>query len=1016
MQYFNYRYLRTMPRLHSLLVFLFLPMMLFGQETLRVKDYGVDQGLPQSTVWDILQDDFGFLWVGTADGLCRFDGYSFSTYRTNPLDSLSIGGNTTHHLAVDSKGDLWLTHDQGFDKYDAAKGSFSSLFRYDALRTNVFNETIGEDKKGFVWAWIGGEGLLKFDRTTNRNAGKYTMEGTDAWRNDDYCRDGLVDSKGQIWMIQRNGTLISFNTANDKFKVVDVGMELGALCIANDSVLLMGAKKGLIRYNTLLDKSETIFFKSAGSENFQATRIIRVSADEYWVGTSKGIFVYNDKLRTFSKHYTSCSGGKENFLFVQSMFMDRSGNIWIGTNGDGLKKYSPKAVPWKLYQSTSDRGDIVKAIYSNANDLVFVGYYDNGLDVFSKTKGFIRKIRKDNVPNRILNDMVYAISGIRKSELFISFSGGNNAFGIYDYKKQKFQDLSSGILKLLASTIPAGNPYPAITPVGVDSILFNYRDALVLGKFMDDNDPEFILLKRFPNDAINSIYKDSKSTIWVGTLNGFYSNQPGSKEWIKGNSLSKQIKTICEDGNGKLWMGTTSGLYIVSKRGEIEKEYKVGYPLVNDYVYGILRDTRGDMWFSHNKGLTRYDYRKNTFRNFTIDDGLQSNEFNTGAYYKSPAGELFFGGIHGVNSFFPDDIKDNLQIPSVQITRIDVHDKPLVSNLVNWAQRTVTLGYTDNTLSFEFAGLEFTEPAKNQYAWRMSGIDHDWVYSGNKRFTRYANIAPGEYSFEVKASNNDGVWNEIPSTISIIIVPPYWQTWWFRLLELTVGAGVVALIAYMISRQRYRKKLQALEVQQKIQQDRGRISRELHDNIGAQLSLISSNLDWIAGGGPVLTDHERKVRISNINELSKEITGDLRETIWALNKEAITFLDLTDRLKRIAQKLVSLRPEVKLIFNDGGTDVVELNPEEALNLLRMCQEAIHNAVKHSEMNTLQIGWKCDSGHYEIFVKDNGHGFANSNNHEDRYGLENVKKRAAEIGAVVAINTNESGTTVTISKK
>ena len=170
MQYFNNPYLRTMSRLLCILIFLFLPLVLFGQETLLVKGYGVDQGLPQSTVWDILQDDFGFLWVGTADGLCRFDGYSFNTYRNNPKDSLSIGGNSTYQLTLDSKGDIWFTHDQGFDKYNASKGSFTSLFRYDALRTSVFNKSLGEDKHGFVWAWLGGEGLLKFERRTNKRS------------------------------------------------------------------------------------------------------------------------------------------------------------------------------------------------------------------------------------------------------------------------------------------------------------------------------------------------------------------------------------------------------------------------------------------------------------------------------------------------------------------------------------------------------------------------------------------------------------------------------------------------------------------------------------------------------------------------------------------------------------------------------------------------------------------------------------------------------------------------------
>ncbi len=993
---------------------------LLAQEMLKVKHYGVDQGLPQSTVWDIHQDNYGFLWVSTADGLCRFDGYKFNTYRNNPDDSTSIGGNTTHLLIMDSQGDLWLTHDQGLDKYSSDKGDFYRLFRYKDLRSSVFNKTIGEDSAGFIWVWIGGEGLMKFDKRTNKQVEKFSAEGEQIWRNNQYSRDALLDSKGQIWITQRSTSLISFNIKKNKFKFIETGLELSTLCQASDSILLIGTPKGLLRYNTFTDAFEKIYFhqpQQQHSINYQTTKILRVDSDEFWVGTHKGIFVYHDRVRNFAQHYTSCSGGKDNFLFVQTMFMDKSHNIWIGTNGDGLKKYSPKAAPWKHYWSASDRGDIVKSIYADGEDRVLVGYFDNGLDVFSKSKGFVRKIRKAEAPLFLPNDMVYAMAGINKSKVLISFSGARSAFGIFDYDNRTFQDISSAILKQTNLEELHGNDFPAIIQVDKETLIFDCKDALIQGRFVNNKDPEFILLKQFENEVINSIYKDSDNNIWVGTLNGYYKRKSGSKEWLKGNQeLAKQIKSICEDVEGKIWMGTTSGLYILNQEGIIEKILRTGNPLVNEFIYGILCDNNGDMWFSHNKGLTRYDHEKRTFRHFSVDDGLQSNEFNTGAYFKSSAGELFFGGLNGVNSFFPDQIKENPNVSTVQFTQIDVNDKPFKSSKVNWAQKELILDYTDNTLALEFAGLEFTEPIKNQYAWRMSGIDKDWVFSGNKRFTRYANIPPGKYQFEVKASNNDGIWNEIPATLHINIIPPFWQTWWFRILELLLGVAVVSLTAYLISRQRYKRKLMAMEIQQKIQRDRERISRELHDNIGAQLSLISSDLDWITGPDSTLTEHERKKRFGNITQLSKDVTRDLRETIWALNKEEISFSDLTDKLKLIAQKLMSVHPKVILNFNSKGIEPRILAPEEALNLLRICQEAIHNSIKHSGMNTLEISWQCYKEYFEIVVQDDGQGFIHKVNNQGHYGLENMRKRAEEIGASLKIiSSKHTGTAVILSK-
>ena len=1004
----------------TILWMLLLPAILCAQEILKVKHYGVDQGLPQSSVWDIQQDSYGFLWISTADGLCRFDGYTFNTFRNDPDDSLSIGGNTTHMMAIDKKGDLWITHDQGLDKYDAAKGNFSSLYHYDVTKNSVFNKSLGEDDQENIWVWIG-EGLIKFNKKTNQQIGEFSIEGDDAWRNNQYTHDALMNKGGQIWITLGKPSLVSFNIKTEKFAFVNTGLNMDGLCQVSDSVLLVGTTSGLLRYNTITDNIEKLSFHQLESKipstHFQTTKIIHVGGDEFWIGTDLGIFVYHDSQRTFTKHYTSFSGGKENFMFVQTLFKDKSGNIWIGTNGDGLKKHSPKAPPWKHYRSPSDRGDIVKSIYADGHDLVFAGYFNNGFDVFSKTKGLLNKIRKGEAPWFISGDFVYAIAGINASNVFLSFAGNTNTFGIYDHKNETFHDLSSAILKDTGLPNLTGNDFPVAIPFDRETIIFNCRGNLIQASFKDPQAPKFALLNTFPDEVINSVYIDTDKTIWVGTMNGYYVKKTGSKEWQKGNPrLSKQVKTICEDVEGKIWMGTMSGLYILSKEGDIEKTWRTDEPLINDFVYGILRDHYGDMWFSHNKGLTRFDHEKKTFRNFSVDDGLQSNEFNTGAYFKSDSGELFFGGINGTNSFYPEDIQDNLQIPSVQITRIDLNDKPYVADTVHWAQKKLTLDYTNNTLGFEFAGLEFTDPGKNQYAWRMSGIDKDWVFSGNKRFTRYANIPPGDYHFEVKASNNDGIWNETPTVLHIEIIPPFWQTVWFRIIMIAVALGLTAVIATLLSRQRYHRKLMALEMQQKIQYDRDRISRELHDTVGSQLSLISSNLDWVTHPVAPLSESERNKRLDEVSTMSKDVINNLRETIWALKKEEISFSDFTDKLKVIAHHQVAVTPSTMLEFDDQGTDGLILGAEEALHLLRICQEAIHNAVKHAHMDKMEISWLSAHGHYEVRIKDNGQGFNPSDNRSGHYGLENMKQRAAEIHAQFSVETYQGqGTLIIISK-
>ncbi len=1018
-----YFVISIMIRLCTFLSLMLIPSLLSAQEVLKVQHFGVDQGLPQSSVWDILQDNYGFLWVSTADGLCRFDGYNFTTYRNRQDDSLSIGGNSQHMMAIDKEGDLWLTHEQGFDRYHSAKGTFQNLFHYES-RTNVFNKTIGEDKGGNILVWIGGEGLLKYHKDSGKMLKKYSFKGEEAWRNKEYSRSALLDERGKIWITQSGSStqssysLVSFDPKTELLSTLPLASEIYTLCALNDSVMLVGTRHSILRYNTITNSFNEIRFnfKDEAVDGYSSTEIIQVSDTECWVGTTKGIFVYDDQMRKFTHHYTSLSGGKKNFLFVQTLYKDRSGNIWIGTNGDGLKKYAPKNQPFNHYKSDSDKGDIVKSIYTDGKDRVLVGYYDNGFDIFSKRNGFVKKVRAEQSRTIFPGDMVYAMIGLDETKILMSISGSKPAFGIFNVIDEDFTNITNQVYAKIGLR-PTANAYPVAVKTAQNKILFNYADAFLEMK-LDNNDQLYIqLVNRFDNEVINSIFEDGEGNRWVGTLNGYYFNQAGSTEWRKGNPmLTKQVKTIAEDSDGHMWFGTVNGLYVLDKKGMILQTYRTDEGLINDFIYGILRDNRGDMWFSHNKGITRYDHQNKSFRHFSVEDGLQSNEFNTGAYFKSPSGELFFGGINGTNSFFPEDIKDNQQLPVVQITRIELNDSLLNTDTVIWAKKQLVFNHTQNTIAFEFAGMEFTEPIKNQYAYRMDGIDKDWIKSGNKRFARYTNIPPGDYTFEVKASNNDGIWNETPTVLQIEIIPPFWQTAWFKIVMIAIALGLTAIIATLLSRQRYRRKLMALEMQQKIQYDRDRISRELHDTVGAQLSLISSNLDWVTHPVAPLSERERNKRLDELSTMSKDVINNLRETIWALKKEEISFSDFTDKLKVIAHQQFALTPTTVLQFNNEGTDELILGAEEALHLLRMCQEAIHNAVKHARMNKLEISWRSADGHYEVRIKDNGQGFNQSAHHSGHYGLENMKQRASEIHASFNLETDVGqGTLITISK-
>lgn len=989
----------------------FSPFLTGAQNTLKVKSYSVDQGLPQSTIWDILQDDYGFLWISTADGLCRFDGYTFNTYRNNPDDSLSIGGNTMHLMSKDNLGNLWLTHEKGLDHYKSTEGKFYNKFRYNETKTLGLNKTIGTDKKEHLWVWITGEGLQEYNTRTGQLINTYKPEPSFLSKP---AQHGFIDyHSGKIILAQNAPYLVTFDPVTRRFETISLPSDWNAFSILqqNDSVYLAGASKGVIRLHVPSNEIETISFYSLPEARkydlFVATSLLHHSGDEFWVGTNHGIFIYHDNLHTFASFYHSVSGSKERFFLVQELFKDKSGNIWIGTNGDGLKKYSPHTPPWKHYRSNTDRSDIVKSVYSDDKDLVFVGYFQNGLDIFSKSKGLIRKVRKGNA---LPSDNVYAIQGINDEELFIGFSDNPNTFGVYNYKKNTFHDLTDEVLKSLHVSSGPGNSFPFATKSRNGNIIFCYHSYLMELSFNEGNDPVITLIHTFDNEILNTVFIDSQDNLWAGTMNGYYFRNANG-EWKKGNTvIRKQVKSINEDKKGNIWLGTVSGLYVFEKASQHIISYRIGDELVNDFIYGILRDDSGNLWFSHNKGLTSYDVIQKDFRHFSVDDGLQANEFNTGAFFKSPSGELFFGGINGTNSFYPSEIKNNLEKPVVQLTRIEVNDKLLVDDRVPWSQKEITLDYLNNTVAFEIAGLEFTEPVKNQYAWRMNSLDRDWVQAGNRRFARYANIQPGQYTFEVKASNNDGLWNENPTAINIIITPPYWQTWWFKTLMIVIFAVIVGVIAFLISRQRYKRKIAELLVQQKIQHDRERISRDLHDNVGAMVSFVGTKVDWLLRHQPF--NEETTMNLKVIKDSASNTLTGLRETIWTLQEKAITNTDLADKIKVYAKS--------HLLMPSSISDEIEheqiMNNEVVLNVYRACQEIINNINKHSEASLVQIRFSNHQSLFELDVVDNGKGFQDEEfKKRDHYGLSNIKLRLEEVGATVSINSIiNQGTNVKIT--
>jgi len=983
-----------------------------GQAVTHFTNYTNDDGVPQSTVWSIGQDKNGFIWAGTADGICRFDGYTFHTYKTAAKDSNAINSDRSCSFYTDHAGNLWVASFKGLSRYNADADNFTNCLAYQPVNEAVHvNRIYGEDSS-FIWAGMAHYGLVKINKATHKvycikKAGDEDFSTCPEWDN------GFV-AGNNVWFCC-GGSIMVYNSKTGSLQKISLGFYARAVANLNDTVLMAQSrtKSFFINKRTCAFASKSC---NLASDSIEVYSIFISDPGQAILATTKGVYYLNTATATITGYLQNFGNeNKKAFALAVCIYKDRSGNVWIGTDGTGLAKIAFQFKKFKLYASPGAASNMVKSIYADSATL-YTGYFNNGMDIFNRARGFIKNVSVAAMPHSTGNN-VYGIAPNTGQSLLL-YTSGPNLLCLYNTATSRLEELYRPLANAIPGYKTKNNKYCFFTRTRGSRVFISFNEYLLSTSMPFEKNTVPQIVGKFNGLLVGAWWEGRKGRLWIGTNNGLYYGEANNWQKIK-LPEDIQVITINQDDAGNMWAGTVHGIYVIDARDSIIQHYTVATGLLNEVVYGILKDNDGNMWFSTNKGIGVYWRAQKKFRYFTKDDGLQGNEFNTGAYFKAADGELFFGGINGTNSFYPQDILDNPYTPPVQVTGIKVFDDPYNAGIPSWQVHNIILPYTNNTLAFEFAMPEFTNTLKNQYACMMEGVDKGWLYLGSKNTERYAGLAPGHYTFKIKAANNDGVWATQLTTISITIVPPYWQRTWFRVLYIILAVCLVVVIANYLQKRKYKQRLAALELQQKIQLERERISRDLHDNVGTQLSLISKNIEDVLHPLKNITEEERIRKVKSAGQRSSEVISTLRETIWALNKEQITLEEFADQLKTFTHKQLEHYDNINVAFNEHpGNCSVIVQPAEVLNLFRICQETIANTVKYAEATQLIITIAATEGKYCIIITDNGKGFnpalVNKNRH---YGLQNIQHRAAEIGGAVEITSSPgAGTTTTICKK
>lgn len=787
----------------------------------------VADGLSHADVRAIAQDKQGFMWFGTwLGGLNRYDGYTFKVYRHDDQDERSLACDTVWALYVDRAGVLWVGTQESLDRYDRDTDSFvhyryrvgdpTSLPGYQA-------RSIFEDKVGTLWIATSG-GLSRFDRTSGRFFTYRRSPKDPTTFGDIDIRSICLDATtGLLWVTTWHDGVSMLDPSTGHFTRYRNNPDDRASLSNNDLVHVYQDRRGNLWFSTLrglnrFDPKTHTFIRylhdpgnpASLSDNY-VTMTYEDRAGRFWVATNNGLNLMDRDHGTFTSYLhepSDSSSLSSNVINWSALYEDASGALWLGMRSTGVDRLAGGAARFTTYRHVSQdpkspSNNVITALAMGSLGVLWIGT-EAGLDRFDGQR-FTHFVANPNDPSSLSPGPEREVALDSHGAVWTGTYGG----GLDRLDGQHVRHFRHDSRN---SDTPANNNISSLVPdahgglwIGVHGDGLDYFDGRHFTHFPPDpGNPAGLR-----DGWVLPLLLDSRGMLWIATSNwGLVRFDTHTRKFTTylmdpsqpGNPVVNWTQDVYFDGAG-IWVASpTTGLFRFDpETGKFTRHYAEKEGLPNKSVLGVLGDNQGNVWVSTVKGLSRFDPRTEAFRNYDMFDGLQGNEFSWHCHAKAPDGRLFFGGTDGLSAFYPDKLAHNPTPPPVVLTGFDLFNKPAKIGAKDSPLRqaihavsSIDLRYDQSVFRFEFAALDFTAPQKNRYAYKLEGFDRDWQYTdATRRFATYTHLDPGDYTFRVKASNNDGVWNEQGVALHIRILPPWWNTWWFRALS---AAALFALL------------------------------------------------------------------------------------------------------------------------------------------------------------------------------------------------------------------------------
>ncbi|RYG51153.1 MAG: hybrid sensor histidine kinase/response regulator, partial [Chitinophagaceae bacterium] len=865
--------------------FLFLLLLFLFRENLDAqpfyfRHYQVEQGLSNNTVFCCAQDKRGFFWLGTKDGLNRFDGYTFKVFQNNKDDTTSIGDNFIRSLYISDDNTLYAGTRVGIYRYNDRSESFSLVYP----STEEIRD-IKKDNSGNIWA-VAGQTLIMFNERTKQVK---QFPASTHFAATSVC----IDQMGNIWVSTADGLLKSYDGQKDSFNSFRVFDDknyafpkwIEKIYATSEQTILIGTSNYGVKLFNVKDHS----FKDILTYNPDKTEIfardfVQTSPSEYWMATESGIFIYNSQTGqtvNLKKQYGNPYSISDNAIY--SLFRDKEGGIWAGTYFGGInyfpKQYTAFEKFYPGYDNRSLSGNAVREICEDQYGNIWIGTEDAGLNKLNLSTGVFQQYK----PSGARKDISYSnIHGLlaKGDQLWI---------GTFEHGLD-IMDIKTG---RIINHYPSGKQLDIFKSSFI-VVIYQTKDGKVytgtrkgLYRFVDETNG-FDSIPQIPSDCfIHSILEDQKGKLWIGTLgNGLYYYDPITKQTVhfgydpkKKNGLpNNSVTTLFRSSDNRLWVGTEGGgLSLYEPADSSFTSYAAREGLPSNTVFRILEDNHKRLWVTTSKGLVSFEPAGKKMQVYTTSNGLLSNQFNYNSGYKDEKGMMYLGSAKGMIRFNPDSFSINNFVAPVYITGINVNEKELpvnkgkspVHESISFLPE-IELPYDESSFSLDFAALSFTAPEMIEYKYIMEGLDKDWTYLKTNRKVYFTELSPGSYTFKVMATNGSGVWSSKVTTLSINILPPFWKSRAAYLLYFLLAVLLVYLLVrnyHQRMGEKTRRKIEFLEheKEKEIYTAKMNFFTNIAHEIKTPLSLIKAPMEKILKHASAVPLIEKNLRTMERN-------------------------------------------------------------------------------------------------------------------------------------------------------